>query len=335
MKALKTVCSFALPVLLLGACAVMPAHDANVENARATVVAAQSNPQVVSLAPAELAQAVEAMRRTDALAQDYGRIEDVHHLAYLAWARATTATEVARQRAAEAAVASARVERDRVRLEARAREAQRAERDAHTARQNAQAAQAQADASRRDALQAQHDAATAEQQAQDARVQADAARQQAAAAHGRAESLEAMLRDLQARPTDRGLVVTLGDVLFDTGRAELRAGGLRVIDRLAEFMREYPQRRVSIEGFTDSVGNASSNQALSEERASAVRIALVNRGIDPTRVAARGFGESYPVASNGSGIGRQMNRRVEIVISDQNGMIGSRGGTPLASARAR
>lgn len=335
MKALKTAFSAALPALLLGACAVMPAHDANVENARAAVAAAQSDPQVVALAPAELAQAVETMRRTDALAKDYGRIEDVHHLAYLAWARATTATEVARQRAAEAAVASANIERDRVRLEARAREAERAQRDAQTARQNAQAAQAQADASRRDALQAQHDAATAEQQAQDARVQADAARQQAAAAHGRAESLEAMLRDLQARPTDRGLVITLGDVLFDSGRAELRAGGLRVIDRLAEFMREYPQRRVSIEGFTDSVGNASSNQALSEERASAVRVALVNRGIDPARVVARGFGESYPVASNGSGIGRQMNRRVEIVISDPNGMIGSRGGTPLASARVR
>ena len=333
MKSLKTLCGVALPMLLFGACAVMPAHDANVENARAAVVAAQSDPQVVSLAPAELAQAVETMRRTDALAKKYGRIEDVHHLAYLAWARATTATEVARQRAAEAAVASANIERDRVRLEARAREAQRAERNAQTARQNAQAAQAQADASRRDALQAQQDAATAEQQAQDARAQADAAREQAA--HGRAASLEAMLRDLQARPTDRGMVVTLGDVLFDSGRAELRAGGLRVIDRLAEFMREYPQRRVSVEGFTDSVGNASSNQALSEERASVVRIALVSRGIDPTRVVARGFGESYPVASNGSGIGRQMNRRVEIVISDQNGMIGSRGGTPLASARVR
>ena len=125
------------------------------------------------------------------------------------------------------------------------------------------------------------------------------------------------------------------DAKLAAGRAELRAGGLRVIDRLAEFLREYPQRRVSIEGFTDSVGNASSNQALSEERASVARIALVKRGIDATRVVARGFGESYPVASNGSGIGRQMNRRVEIVISDQNGMIGSRGGTPLASARVR
>ena len=162
--------------------------------------------------------------------------------------------------------------------------------------------------------------------------QADAARQQAAAAHERAQSLDAMLRDLQARPSDRGMVVTLGDVLFDSGSAELRAGGLRVIDRLADFMREYPQRRVSIEGFTDSVGNDSANQALSEERASAVRSALVDRGIDPARVVARGFGESYPVASNGSGIGRQMNRRVEIVISDENGMIGSRGGPPLASA---
>ena len=72
-----------------------------------------------------------------------------------------------------------------------------------------------------------------------------------------------------------------------------------------------------------------------EPRSPCVRSALVNRRIDPTRVIARGFGESYPVASNGSGIGRPMNRRVEIVISDPNGAIGSRGGTPLASARVR
>ena len=114
-------------------------------------------------------------------------------------------------------------------------------------------------------------------------------------------------------------------MLFDSGRAELRAGGLRVVDRLVEFMREYPQRRVSIEGFTDSVGNFDSNQELSERRASAVRLALTNRGIDPARIMARGYGEEYPVASNDNVAGRQINRRVEIVISDEKGMIGSRG----------
>jgi len=96
-------------------------------------------------------------------------------------------------------------------------------------------------------------------------------------------------------------------------------------------MSAYPQRRVSIEGFTDSVGNPDANQKLSERRASAVRIALIDRGIDPARLVARGYGEEYPVATNSNSAGRQLNRRVEIVISDATGMIGSRGAPPLAN----
>jgi outer membrane protein OmpA-like peptidoglycan-associated protein len=331
MNPRKTVCSVALPVFALGACAVMPQYDSDVENARAAVLAVQRDPQVVALAPVELSQAVEAMRRTDALWQDRGAPETVHHLAYLAWARAGIASEAARLKAAEASIATANAERDRIQVEARTRDAERARRNAELARQNAQLAQAQADASRRDALQAQQQAAGAQQQAQTAQQQAEAARQQAETAQARAQSLESMLHELQARPTDRGMVVTLGDVLFDSGRAELRSGGMRVVDRLADFMREYPQRRVSIEGFTDSVGNEGSNQELSERRAGAVRRALVERGIDPARVIARGYGEEYPVASNDNATGRQINRRVEIVISDERGMIGSRQGAPVAT----
>lgn len=325
MKPWKTIC-ITLPAFAVGACVVLPERDADVENARAAVLAAQNDPQVVTLAPVELGQAVEAMRRTDALWQDHAAKEHVHHLAYLASTRAAIASEIARLKAAERSVETANAERDRVQLEARTREAQRAQRNAQLARQNAQLAEAQADASRRDALQAQ-------QQAQTAQQQAEAARRQAENAQARTQSLEATLRELEARPTDRGMVVTLGDVLFDSGRAELRAGGLRVVDHLAEFMREYPQRRVSIEGFTDSVGNFDSNQELSERRASAVRLALANRGIDPARIMARGYGEEYPVASNDNVAGRQINRRVEIVISDEQGMIGSRGSAPVATTR--
>ena len=123
----------------------------------------------------------------------------------------------------------------------------------------------------------------------------------------------------------------MGDLLFDTGSAHLNPGGLRVVDRLIEFMNAYPQRRVSIEGFTDSTGNPVSNQVLSERRASAVRLALIDRGIDPARLVARGYGEDYPVASNTNPVGRQLNRRVEIVISDANGAIASRPPAPIAN----
>jgi outer membrane protein OmpA-like peptidoglycan-associated protein len=325
----------ALPAFAIGACAMLPERDAQVDEARAAVLAAQNDPQVVSLAPVELNKAVEAMRRTDAAWSDRADLGQVHHLAYLAWTRAAIATETARQKSAEASVASANAERDRVRLEARTREAAQAERQAALAQRNAQRAQAQAEANRQDALEAQRQAAGAAQQAQAARAQADAAREQAMDAQTRAQSLEAALRDLQARPTDRGMVVTLGDLLFDTGRAQLNPGGLRAVDHLVAFMNAYPQRRVSIEGFTDSVGRPDANQALSERRASAVRLALIDRGIDPARLLARGYGEEYPVASNGNSAGRQMNRRVEIVISDAQGMIGSRGAPPMANtARA-
>jgi len=321
----------AVPAFAVGACAVLPAHDAQIDDARAAVLAAQNDPHVVSLAPVELDKAVDAMRRADAAWENRADLEQVHHLAYLAWTRAAIATETARLKTSEAQVASVNAERDRLQLEARTRDADRAQRQAALAEQNAARAQAQAAANRADARAAQQQAEDAARQAQIARDQADAARQQAANAQSHAQSLQSALAELQARPTDRGMVVTLSDLLFDTGSAHLNPGGLRVVDHLVEFMDAYPQRRVSIEGFTDSVGNPSMNQDLSERRASAVRIALIDRGVDPARLVARGYGEEYPVASNANPAGRQMNRRVEIVISDANGMIGSRTSPPLAN----
>ena len=336
MKSRKATIAFlALPALAIAACAGLPEHDAEVDAARAAVMSARNDPQVVSLAPVQLDNAVDTMRRTDDAWANRADIAEVHHLAHLALTRASIATETARLKAAENAIASANAERERVRLEARTRDAERAQRAAEQARLDARNAQAQAAAERADALAAQRQAAGATLQAQMARAQADAAREQAAGAQARAQSLESALHELQARPTDRGMVVTLGDLLFDTGRAQLNPGGRRVVDRLAEFMKAYPQRRVSVEGFTDSVGDAAANQELSDQRAAAVRLALIDRGIDPARIDARGYGEEYPVASNGNATGRQMNRRVEIVISDVNGMIGSRATPPMATVGRR
>jgi outer membrane protein OmpA-like peptidoglycan-associated protein len=131
----------------------------------------------------------------------------------------------------------------------------------------------------------------------------------------KADKLQAELRQLKAKQTDRGMVLTLGDVLFDSGRAELKPGAMRTIDRLAVFMRENPERRLNIEGYTDSVGSDDFNLSLSQRRADAVRAALVYRGVDGARIDSRGFGEAGPVASNNTAAGRQRNRRIEIVIS--------------------
>ena len=139
-----------------------------------------------------------------------------------------------------------------------------------------------------------------------------------------AEMLRKRMEELQAERTDRGMVLTLGDVLFDLNKADLKSSGEQTIGRLAAFMREYEDRRVRVEGYTDSTGDDSYNQMLSERRAQAVRDELVAQGIERRRVETRGYGEQYPVASNDTSAGRQQNRRVEIVISDKEGKIETR-----------
>jgi len=138
---------------------------------------------------------------------------------------------------------------------------------------------------------------------------------------GQVQDLQRQLADLQAKQTDRGMVLTLGDVLFETGRADLRSGADWTISQLANFMQRNPSRTVEVTGFTDSTGSVELNQALSERRAEAVRQALVSYGISPQRVITRGLGPALPVASNNTAAGRQQNRRVEITISDEKGSI--------------
>jgi len=131
--------------------------------------------------------------------------------------------------------------------------------------------------------------------------------------------LQAEVDALKAQPSDRGLVLTLGDVLFETGSSTLSSGAGRNLDRLVQFLTDHPERLVQIDGFTDSVGTDSFNQDLSQHRADAVRYQLVSRGISSTRISTQGYGKAYPVASNSDSGGRQLNRRVEVVIGADNG----------------
>jgi outer membrane protein OmpA-like peptidoglycan-associated protein len=153
--------------------------------------------------------------------------------------------------------------------------------------------------------------------------EADSAKLEAANSKQEAARAQAELDALKATSTPRGMVLTLGDVLFDTGRAELKSGASRNLDQLAKFLVEHPQRRVQVDGFTDSVGTDSYNEELSQRRANAVREALIARGVEPSRIGTEGYGKSYPVANNNDSGGRQLNRRVEVVIGGDNG-------TPIA-----
>jgi OmpA-OmpF porin, OOP family len=129
--------------------------------------------------------------------------------------------------------------------------------------------------------------------------------------------LETELAELRADHTERGLVVTLADeVLFDVDQSELKPGGMQQLARVAEFLRQNPDRNVLIEGHTDSTAPDSYNLALSQRRANAVEDFLITQGVDPTRILATGYGEQLPIASNATAAGRQANRRVEIVVLD-------------------
>lgn len=173
--------------------------------------------------------------------------------------------------------------------------------------------------------QAKKTVAEGESQRQKVVLEAEAARKteqarlqalQTAEATQRADSLEKQLADLNAKKTDRGVVLTLGDVLFDTGKATLKPGAQSTIDRLANFLKSSPDSSVVIEGHTDSVGSDDYNLELSQRRAESVRSALLSRSVTGERVSAIGKGKSEPVAGNETAAGRQQNRRVEIVIQN-------------------
>lgn len=147
-------------------------------------------------------------------------------------------------------------------------------------------------------------------------VRLEARTAEADAAKRRVGEIEKELAELNAQKTERGLVITLSDVLFDVNQARLKPGSERDLEKIADFLREYPERKALVEGFTDNTGSENYNQVLSEQRANAVRSFLIEEGIRSNRIDARGYGESNPVASNATPASRQLNRRVEIVISE-------------------
>jgi len=270
------------------------------EEARTVVSRSEANPQVSQAAGPELDRARVLLTRADAIWRDKRDEPATTHLAYLAKQQASIAEARGQQHAADTEITTATAERDRIRLEARTREAATVRQQA-----NAQIAESQ-------------------RQAAAAQDMAAAASEEASAQAERAAKLEQELQELDARQTSRGMVVTMQDVVFDTGKADLKPGAERVIERLTALLKDNPERKVLVEGFTDNVGSDEYNRGLSERRANAVRNALVDRGVSPDRVEMRGYGESFPVASNDDAAGRQLNRRVEVVISDEHGMLPSR-----------
>jgi outer membrane protein OmpA-like peptidoglycan-associated protein len=202
-----------------------------------------------------------------------------------------------------------------------AQQANAARADAASQTQQADVARADAASQLQQADVARADAASQMQQADVARADAASQAQQADAARAAAAELQQQINGLQAKVTDRGLVLTLGDVLFTSGSANLNARGDSHLAKLAEFLNKYGSRTALIEGHTDNVGGQDYNLGLSQRRADAVKAYLVNQGIDASRLSASGKGKDSPIADNSTAIGRQENRRVEVII--QNNQVSS------------
>lgn len=275
----------AFAATLLGSGCANPTPGALVD-ARSAYADAERDNSVSRLASVQLYEAKQALDRAEDEWQDSGDRAETEHLASLA----ETRVEIARVSAQGAAsVEEARAlarQRDKVLLEIRTQEADRAVSAAEHARLEAE-------------LRAQ---------------EAEAARRQAEEAAASERKLREELAELQARETQRGLELTLGDLLFDLNEATLKPGAMKSLYRLATFLREYPDRSLLVEGHTDSTGSDEHNLDLSRRRAEAVTGFLAESGVAPERMLARGYGKAFPVAGNETQAGRQLNRRVEVVI---------------------
>jgi outer membrane protein OmpA-like peptidoglycan-associated protein len=270
----------------LSGCVSTPKAVPTIEEARADIRRAETRPLAGEAAAREIEAAHAALREAESLAEKRASAQRVANAAYLAKRHAQIAEQQIAEAQAKKDLETAELERQQALLQARQREAQENAREAEL--RTRQAEQLAQEAARKE--------------------------QQVAAANQEIADLQKQLADLNAKQTERGLVLTLGDVLFDTGKATLKPGAIPSIDRLAAFLRQSEDRVVQIEGHTDNVGSDEFNQSLSQQRADAVREALVGRGIEAGRINATGKGEGFPVASNDSAGGRQQNRRVEIIL---------------------
>ena len=188
--------------------------------------------------------------------------------------------------------------------------ADKAKREAEKARSIALAESAEAERAKREATERA-------QEAERARKEAEAKAREAEQTRSEMDELSRELSDLKAKQTERGIVLTMGDVLFESGKASLSSEAVRNVEKLAGFLQQHPSRNLLIEGHTDSVGSDEFNQGLSEKRAGAVKDQLVASGVNPERITTIGYGKRHPVAGNDTTAGRQQNRRVEVIILNE------------------
>ncbi len=266
----------AIMCFAVASCATAPQSPPGYAEVHSKLTSLKSDPNLGTRAPVEIREAEAAVQAAETPVPKDAALGE--HRVYLADRKVEIAMAKASTRYAEDQREGLSRQSTQVRLDARTREADEA--------------QSQVDISQAAAAVAAVEAAS------------------------KSKELQRQIDVLQAEATDRGLVLTLGNVLFATGQANLMAGGVTSLDKLVVFLNEYPDRDVAIEGHTDDVGSADLNQSLSQNRAESVKTYLMQQGIQTSRLTSAGLGETQPVADNNSESGRQQNRRVEVIIEN-------------------
>jgi outer membrane protein OmpA-like peptidoglycan-associated protein len=346
-RRLQLLISVSLLILIVTGCASQQEIRAkeSVDRASSAYAQAKANPKVEANAPAPMAEAGGLLQQ----AREARSYREMERLGYLSEKKAEIAVAISEGKEAEkeretlkkeqtdllnqkrvleatlqAQSAKADAEQARRAAAAEASTAERAKKEAEESRARALSEAEKAERSKREAEQARASALSEAEKAEQSKKDAEQARLQAEAKAREAEQTKAdidqLLKDLsdfQGKMTDRGIVLTMGDVLFAFGKADLSPGAVRNLDKLTGFLEKHPDRDLLIEGHTDSIGSDEFNRVLSQKRADAVKEALVEKGISPDRIATKGYGKQFPVASNDTESGRQLNRRVEVVILNE------------------
>lgn len=329
MNSLNRIVSTGLMLLLaatLAACAVQPPREnAALRNLQNDLEEFRANTELSERVPLALSDAERAVRAASA----EGLSEpELSHRINLAAKRIEIARAEAFRAQARDQIDEVEAERTRLLLRASRLEVQEARREAERALLQSEAAREETERSRLEAMTAEELREEAARREQQAREEAEAARRLAEAqsseielarreaelATEAAESMQRRLDYLELRETDRGVVVTLGDVLFASGETTLQPAARDQLSDVVKLVQGEPDKQIRIEGHTDSTGSASANMRISRLRAEAVRDALIEQGIDADRIQAVGMGEDFPIASNETAEGRRQNRRVDVIL---------------------
>ena len=323
----RTLPVAALLVITLGACSTAPKQDLALQQVRTQLEELKANQELSGYAPLALGEAERSLRQAEtATGNDTQRI----HLVYMADRRIQIARAAAQTAQLSAEFRRLSDERSAMLVKASKAEAERARREAEQARMMSQAREEDAQRARQEALEAQQreaasvrDAEQAIEEAEQAKAlaassatEAQLARREADLAMEQADTLRRQLENLQLRQTESGVVVTLGDVLFESGQTQLLDDAMASLVEVVDLLQSEPDKKIRIEGHTDSTGDAETNLEISALRANSVFEALVSLGVDRDRFTVAGMGEDFPIASNDTEEGRRQNRRVDVILLD-------------------